>query len=298
MQGSETLEDLRGEIDRIDDALEDLLARRVAISRAIARVKRAVPSGVTLSSVMRPAREALILRRLLARRPPELPPQFVVGIWREIISSSLRAQARFHAHVFAGDGETAYVGLARAYFGSETPIHTHGKPSLVVHACAEEPNAIGVLPLPLIEEPGPAWWAQLAPAGEHGPRVIAKLPAVEDGELPSAYALGAIEQEPTGDDTTLLLLEIAPGKSRTKLQGLLSEVGLPARLAAAGRVAERNVPDELLLEVKGFISKGDPRLPALAKAAGEAISRIATIGGFANPVSLASLSLPSGSAPA
>ena len=134
---------------------------------------------------MRPAREALILRRLLARHPGELAPQLVVGIWREIISSSLRAQTSFHGHVFAGDGETAYVEMARAYFGSETPIRTHGKPSLVIHACAEDQNALGVVPLPLIEEPGPAWWAQLAPAGEKGPRIIAKLPIVtEDDDAP------------------------------------------------------------------------------------------------------------------
>ena len=285
-QVSGTLDDLRSEIDKIDDALQDLLARRVSVSRAIAKAKLPSASAATLSSAMRPAREALILRRLLARHPGELAPQLVVGIWREIISSSLRAQTSFHGHVFAGDGEMAYVGMARAYFGSETPIRTHGKPSLVIHACAEDENALGVVPLPLIEEPESAWWAQLAPAGEKGPRIIAKLPIVTDDDSPSAYVIGAIEQEPTGDDTTLLLLEVPPGKSRTRLQMLLKEVGLPARLAAAGRIAEKNVPDDILLEVKGFVAKGDKRLAALAKAAGDAVVRIVPIGGFANPVVL------------
>ena len=284
-QANGTLDDLRGEIDKIDDALQDLLARRVSISRAIARAKLPGSHAVPLSATMRPGREALILRRLLARHQGELAPQLVVGIWREIISSSLRAQTSFHGHVFAGDGETAYVEIARAYFGSETPLRTHGKPSLVIHACAEDQNALGVVPLPLIEEPGAAWWAQLAPAGEKGPRIIAKLPIVSD-DSPSAYVIGAIEQEPTGDDTTLLLLEVPPGKSRTRLAMLLKEAGLPARLAAAGRTAEKNVPDEILLEVQGFVAKGDPRLTALAKAAGDAIARIVPIGGFANPIVL------------
>jgi chorismate mutase len=280
-----TLDDLRGEIDKIDDALQDLLARRVSLSRAIAKAKLPGASAITLSTTMRPAREALILRRLLARHPDELAPQLVVGIWREIISSSLRAQSVFHGHVFAGDGETAYVEMARAYFGSETPLRTHGKPSLVIHACAEDPNALGVVPLPLIEEPGPAWWAQLAPAGQRGPRIIAKLPIVS-GDGPAAYVIGAIEQEPTGDDITLLLLEVPPGKSRTRLAQLLKDAGLPARLAAAGRTGEKNVPDEILLEVEGFVGKGDPRLVALTKAAGDAIASIEPIGGFANPITL------------
>jgi hypothetical protein len=34
------------------------------------------------------------------------------------------------------------------------------------------------------------------------------------------------------------------------------------------------------------VGKGDPRLPALVKAAGDAIARITPIGGFANPVVL------------
>jgi hypothetical protein len=46
------------------------------------------------------------------------------------------------------------------------------------------------------------------------------------------------------------------------------------------------VPDEILLEVQDFAGKGDPRLAALAKAAGDAIARIVPIGGFANPIAL------------
>jgi hypothetical protein len=188
-------------------------------------------------------------------------------------------------HVYAADNQTGFADLAHAHFGSMTPIRSHTRPSMVVHACAEEPNSLGIVPLPQIEEPGPAWWAQLAPAGEKGPRVVAKLPFVQDSEdMLMAYAIGAVEQEPSGDDTTLLLLEIAPGVSRTTLQSLLKSAGLEARLVAAGRLLEKKVPDEILLEVKGFVGKDDPRLGRLADSAGDTIFRVAPIGGYANPV--------------
>jgi chorismate mutase len=284
-----TLEDLRNEIDQIDDALQDLLIRRAEISHAIAKVKQptARNGNGALVPALRPAREAAILRRLLMRHKGDLPPRVLARIWREIIAASLRVQSKFHLHVYAGENQTAFADLAHAHFGSLTPIRSHTRPSLVVHACAEEPNSLGIVPLPEIEEAGPAWWAQLAPAGEKGPRVLAKLPFVVDGEDGlCAYAIGMVEQEPSGDDTTLLLLEIAPGVSRTTLQALLKNAGFPARLVAAGRLLEKKVPDELLLEVKGFVGKDDVRLAALTEAAGEVIARVAPIGGFANPVML------------
>ncbi|HXJ02292.1 MAG TPA: chorismate mutase [Micropepsaceae bacterium] len=283
-----TLEDLRGEIDRIDDALHDLLIRRANVSLAIAKVKQpAEGAPATPVPALRPAREAMILRRLLARHKGDLPPQVLVRIWREIMAASLRVQSKFHLHVYSGDNPSGFVDLAHAHFGSLTPLRTHTRPSMVVHACAEEPNSLGIVPVPEIEEPGAAWWAQLAPAGEKGPRVVAKLPFAQEGEDgPTAYAIGTVEQEPSGDDTTLLLLEIAPGISRASLQSYLKTAGLKAKLKAAGRLLEKKVPDEILLEVKGFVGKDDPRLVALADAAGEVIARVVPIGGYANPVVL------------
>ena len=285
-----TLDDLRREIDEIDDAVHDLLIRRAEVSRAIARVKQPA-AGVgrgSLGPALRPAREAAILRRLIARHKGDLPPQVVVRIWREIIAASLRVQSKFHLHVFGGKNGTDFHDLARAYFGSLAPIRTHPRAALVVQACAEEPDSLGLLPLPEIEEPGATWWAQLAPAGLSGPRIIAKLPfVVESEDTPSAYAIGAIEQEPSGDDTTLLLLEIAAGMSRARLRSLIREAGFDAKLAASGRTFDKGVPDEILLEVKGFIAKDDKRLNALAEALGDTAMRVAPIGGFANPVLLA-----------
>jgi chorismate mutase-like protein len=282
-----TLEGLRDEIDHIDDALHDLLMRRAEVSRSIARVKQPVAGPNGPIPALRPAREAAILRRLLARHKGDLPPRVLVRIWREIIAASLRAQNKFHLHVYAADNQTGFADIAHDHFGSFTPIRTHTRPSLVVHACAEEPYSLGIVPMPEIEEAGPAWWAQLAPAGEKGPRVVAKLPFVRNGEEGlSAYAIGTVEQESSGDDTTLLLLEIAPGISRATLQNFLRSAGLGGKLVAAGRLLEKKVPDEILLAVKGFVGKDDPRLNALAEAAGDAITRVAPIGGYANPVVL------------
>lgn len=281
-QDKRTLADLRREIDGIDDALHDLLIRRAEASRAIARVKQDAGDG---APAIRPAREAVILRRLLARHKGPMPERAVIRIWREIIAASLHVQANFHLHVFAGDNQTVYYDLARAYFGSMIPIRTHTKASLVVHACAEEANALGIVPLPEFEVPDSAWWSQLAPAGTRGPRVFAKLPFVAEGDdMPSAYAVGAVEQEASGDDTTLLVLEIAAGLSRAKLQSFFKDAGLEAKLIASARISDKNSPDEVLVEVKGFIAHDDAASQRFADTAGDAVIRATVVGGFANPV--------------
>ena len=52
---------LRDEIDEIDDTIHDLLMRRMALANRISETKRA--RGAT-GALLRPAREAAILRRL------------------------------------------------------------------------------------------------------------------------------------------------------------------------------------------------------------------------------------------
>ena len=59
----ENLDDLRREIDRLDDALLGLLRRRIDIGRRVARAK-----GPDAVATLRPGREAQVVRDAV-RRP-------------------------------------------------------------------------------------------------------------------------------------------------------------------------------------------------------------------------------------
>jgi chorismate mutase-like protein len=278
------LEELRAAIDEIDDALHDLLIRRAEVTSAISQLKQQKDGNGALGPAIRPAREAQILRRLLARHHGRLPRRFVLRIWREIIAASLQLQTNFQLHVYSGENQQAFADLAAAYFGSLTPMKSHTRASLVVHACAEEPNSLGIVPLPQSEEAGVPWWAQLAPARQPGPRIIAKLPFIVEGDNPvAAYAIGAVEQEETGDDTTLLRLEIAPGVSRGTLGMLLRSAGFDAHPVAGGRTADRRGAI-VLVAARGFVSLCDARLERLRNDETDSIAVIVPVGGFANPI--------------
>lgn len=80
-----SLATLRGQVDEIDNALLDLLAKRQALSRQIVTKKAAG------SNVFRPDREVSLLRNLLANHKA-IDARLIMGLWRHIISASIAEQ--------------------------------------------------------------------------------------------------------------------------------------------------------------------------------------------------------------
>jgi len=244
------LDALRAGIDRLDDALHDLLMQRSALVARMAagRVKQGAPS-------FRPGREALILRRLLARNDGTLARPALVRLWREIISASLRQQGPFT--VAAQEGPAAQA--ARGHFGLLTPLGLHASASGALSSMASGEAAVAVLPAPMEgEAPGAAWWAHMDVPRL---RVVAALPFLSPAGAggPSAYAVAPVAPEPTGRDRSLLRLTPAPEHSRECLRDILSAAGLrPLWLL------RHEGPDPVALAaVEGFLAEEDPRLGAL-----------------------------------
>lgn len=259
---------MRAEIDRIDDALHDLLMRRAGISATMAasRVK-----GTSAS--FRPAREASILRRLLARHSGPLPREVLVRLWRDIIASSLAQQGAF-AIAVQGTAEGSAARQARGHFGLLTPMKLHPTPSRVLAAVAGGEASVAILPAPEEGDPAEAaWWMQM-----EAPRlqVVAALPflAGRDGAEPQAFAIAPIAPEPSGQDRTLLRLEPGPEQSRARIAAAFAAAGLPPRW-----LQRRELPAPMALaEVEGFLAPDDPRLASLP------FPRIQILGAYAEPV--------------
>lgn len=275
-------DDQAGEIVRIDRQIHDLLMQRAVLLRG-ARAAQQHAQGL-----LRPNEDAAVLRRIVGRHQGDFPLRAVVRIWREILIASLPADAGYSVHVYSGENGLAFWDLARTYFGSTLPVVGHATASAIVHACAEDKMACGVVPLPESAENVSPWWAQLAAAGDAGPRIVARLPLIaNDGgafEYPAAYAMASIIQQPAGDDTSVLFLETTQELSRTRLQTLLKQAGINARIIAAGQEAAKSTTRELLLEADGFIASSDARLDGLLGAAGDSVLRAVVVGGYANPV--------------
>ncbi|HWI64880.1 MAG TPA: chorismate mutase [Symbiobacteriaceae bacterium] len=87
VQAIATMEDCRSEIDRIDDEILTLLARRMQASGQIGRLKR--QGGLP---TVQPDRERLIYERLSAAAGPGIGPGEVQAVWEAIIGCSRRIQ--------------------------------------------------------------------------------------------------------------------------------------------------------------------------------------------------------------
>jgi len=274
-----SLDDLRREIDDIDDSLHDLLMRRADVQQRIGRAKDDATARI------RPGREARILRRLIARHGGAFPKAVVVQIWREIFAAGLSLQGPFSVAVL-GDGRAArgLIGIARDHFGTLTHMHEVSSPGQVLQAVGDKHVSVGVLPMPESAERAP-WWPNLARDGDAVPRIVARLPfaghagaSARDEAL--AVMLGAPEE--TGQDRGYVALEAPDTTSRSAL-----------RQALAG--ADFDVTDwkvhngdangtYYLVECRGVVRPGDPRLDAITREPGGAVSRAWPLGGYAEPL--------------
>ena len=242
-----TLDQIRAEIDRIDQAVHDLLMQRVEVVRRVAKVKGAA------TPKWRPAREAALIRRLAARHKGEMPLGVLVRIWREmIVGGSLALQEAVSLSVAEGTRD-----LARDHFGSAVPFKQRKSGPQVVRDVASGKATIGVVPAPRAGDP---WWTLLAT--KDAPKIVALLPFVSAGK-PGAFALARVAFEPSGGDHSLFVAD-AGGAAAFK------KAGLPARWIARDGKRE-------LVEVVGFVSEDDARLPRLP--------RIVAVGGYADPLS-------------
>ena len=282
------LDELRRKIDEIDEQLHDLLMRRTEIVAEIGALKKndRVPA-------LRPGREAMILRRLMARHKGPLPRPVIVRLWRELLSGTIALQVDFAVAVYAPDASPGFWDIARDHYGSHTPMTAYSTAVQVLRAVTEGEASVGILPMPQDGETDP-WWPHLAATDPATPRVIARLPFAGHGNSRSgdteALAIGRGDPEPTGADRSLLVIETSREMSRGRLLSALKAGGFdPGFLAAVDRGPEFAAD---LLELEGIVRADDKRLKDALRPLGEAIGGISFLGGYARPLSPQEIASP------
>jgi chorismate mutase len=182
-----TLADLRRDIDRIDEAMHELLLERGEIIDTLIAVKKTQEVG----SAFRPAREAEMMRRLVQRHRGNLPLDTAESIWRVIIATFTYVQAPFSVHADLSAGDALMRDSARFHFGFTVPFVPHAGASSVVAAVSESKGDLGLVPAFATAGAGP-WWAALE--FDTAPKIIARLPFVERPNHPAAMPVFVVSR--------------------------------------------------------------------------------------------------------
>lgn len=134
----EEIDKIRKEIDMVDEALTELLARRLKLAQAIGVVKGG-------KSVYDPVREKEILQRL-QKRHPELPEEFLTTIMTEIISLCRSVQQPLRIAFMGPEGSYSEQAALIAFGKSVTSINRQD-PREVFLSLQQKEADYGVVPV-------------------------------------------------------------------------------------------------------------------------------------------------------
>jgi len=263
------LEEIRAEIDRIDDAMLGLLAERMAAVEAVRAAKASLPAASV--TAMRPGREAEIIRRLVARAGGKVPSDLVERVWREIIGSATRFQIPHIVHVASSGTAVVALPAILGRFGTATPVADHGSAADAVRAIAGDgPDVAVVGP----HADGDDWVSVVLGIEGDRPRVEACLPFLDAGAVPEGLVIGRAPFDPTGDDTAVIaVLPAGQGKSEPGSSISIGGRDLPV-VATSGRWR--------LVGADYKTSRKDQFLEELT--ADASITRAEIVGAYANPI--------------
>ncbi len=255
----EILNKYRSEIDAIDDKILDLLSERVEVVKNVGSLKNLAD---TKQSIIRPGREAKMIRRVAEKSSSSLSKAAIAQMWRMIISSAINVEenARISTLSFPNDNRDCYW-LAREYFGSFTPMIQRPTAMEVIRDIINQKATVGVLPL-WDEEEQHSWWSRLLET-ENYPKVFAKVPFIQHApsqKTPLA-AIGYVTPEPTGDDGSLWVIKAEEKIPFPALQTLLDDAKINYVLQESCRDLNSSpTMNHFLLEMPEFINEDDDRI--------------------------------------
>jgi len=279
---SPALDEVRQQIDELDNKIHDTLMQRAALISKISEEKRKkkIP-------VVQPAREARMIRRLLARHEGDLPEMAVVRIWRELVGAVSMLQTGLKVAVVSEQGHPVW-DMSRDYFGSCLPMIQAASPLSAVSAVREDKVNLAVLPWPQEGEDKPWWMFLEADKPEQQMQIIVRLPHGDDpadrGSDNKALVIAKAGFDDSGDDHSFLLIECSADVSRARLVDKAKSAGIEAVSIVSNRASGAYQPTIHLMEVKGYFAGDNKKCDKFTQAISEeSDARIKCIGGFPVP---------------
>jgi chorismate mutase/prephenate dehydratase len=143
MKEQKALEQVRQQIDDIDQQIQHLLNRRTAIAQEVARIK--IENGEK-TDFYRPDREAMVLRKVMERNKGPLAAKEVARLFREIMSACLAAEKPLQVAYLGPEGSFTQAA-AQKHFGGSVELQPVSTIANVFRAVETEYACYGVVPV-------------------------------------------------------------------------------------------------------------------------------------------------------
>ncbi len=262
---SKKLSDIRVEIDSIDNQVHDLFMRRAALVGSVAEAKK--KEGL---QVVHPAREAMMMRRLLSRHDGVLPRSTIVRIWRELISSAQLLQADLNVTI----SSCAYWDMAKNYFGSEIPMKEASSNQDIIKDMRDGNIHFAVMPWPKHDGENQWWVNLLNQADDNKISVICALPYGGDMSLynDKALVISKVDFMPSDDDVSLIGVSLDVNIDSDFIMNCAKDAGLSV-------LNITSITSNYLIAVKGFVEEDSKALKSLKDALDEC-QYCGVIGGY------------------
>ena len=271
---SKNLGDIRKKIDSIDNHVHDLLMERAELVSSVSAAKK--KDGL---QVVQPAREARMMRRLLARHKGPLPRKTIVRIWRELVGSVSLLQAGLSVSVSPGKNENSFWDMAKNYFGSAIPM-THARDCMAaISMVCDEKESFAVMPWPEMDDNSP-WWEHVF--DNETLSIICALPygTKRDENSVNAVVVSEMGFMSSDDDISFIGIRTSSKISKSHLRDKVEEARI--RLLNVYNGPSNKVPgtDIYLLEVGGFFDDKSHQIENLKQLLGDQCSYCAVVGGY------------------
>lgn len=275
------MNDIRNDIDALDQKIHDLLIERAGLALEAGDVKKKENMPM-----IQPDREASKIRSILARHTGNLPHNLIVRIWREMIGAASVLQTRMKVAVVAPvQNGREHWDMARDYFGSVVPTQEMANPLVAISALREGDVNFAVLPWPEdgVENP---WWCHLTGNDTtQNVQIVVRLPyvAAEVGAGQPEYRAIILSKAPfsdSGADNSFLFLDLDQVVSRARVVDKAKALGFNSLSIYSRKIKPTQTRSQHLLEVEGFVAANDERLARLLETLESPEGKCILLGGY------------------
>ncbi len=248
------LEQLRTEIDAIDDKILELLSQRINVVAKVKDVKSKNNEGFFIKS----AREADMIKSLVSRSNKNIPEEIIASIWRKIITSSNIFEQPIKISLLKDREINDYKYVLWQYYASLVPILSHKSFENVILDLESNKAQIAAIDISCEQN----WWINFA-YNQSGIKIFAKISSFDKEDELNLLLLAKKPQEKSQNDITFLCFELEKSTSKSQLLSEIKKNNLEARILKSGNLKSVESKNFYFVEIKGFLQEGDDALKKL-----------------------------------